>query len=230
MAEFKNIVLTVDDDTNICELLAIILQESGYDVVQFCDASSALEWLKTHKPALIISDITMPGLSGTQFCQLLKKDPALSAIPVIMLTSFGDERHKVDALQTGADDYLVKPFSNAELTARVEALLRRCYHRGGVNRVLVSGSLVLDLDTGDVLAGRKKVELLPKEFSLLSTFLSHKGRILSYSFLAEAVWGLDAIATKATIKVPIHRLKSKLGEYAGHIKPALGLGYKWTKN
>lgn len=229
MAALKTKILIVEDDAPMAQLVGSLLEESGYETVHFPDANGALEWLKTHKPELIISDIGLPGISGMQFCALLKSDPSTASVPVIMLTSWGDELHKVQSLKTGADDYIVKPCSNNELLARVEALLRRCCYGGQMDKFLVSGSLTLNIDTGEVSAGGKKIILLPKEFALLSMFLKRKEHILEYFFIREAVWGANSIATRDTIKVTLHRLKSKLGSYAGCIEAVSGVGYKWIE-
>ncbi|HBB66677.1 MAG: hypothetical protein A2X28_07535 [Elusimicrobia bacterium GWA2_56_46] len=221
-------ILIIEDDENISALVCGLLTEAGHFPIAFTDANSALEWLKDHKPELIISDMGLPGLSGMQFCKILKDDPVTASIPLIMLTSVRDEFHKVESLKTGADDYIVKPCSNNELLARIDALLRRCYHQGKTDKVLVSGGLTLNFDTGDVTVDGEKADLLPKEFALLAMFLRREERILEYAFIAEAVWGLNAIATRDTIKVTIHRLKSKLGRYADCIEPVTGLGYKWA--
>lgn len=229
MPVLKVKVVTIEDDANMAAMIQSLLLEAGYDPMHFEDANGALEWLKTHKPEIIISDIGLPGISGIQFCRLLKNDPSTASIPLIMLTSSGDEGNKVQALKTGADDYIVKPFSNKELLARIEAILRRCHTSGPTDKLLVSGLLALNSDTGDVFIGNKKIVLLPKEFALLLMFLKCRGRILDYSFIAEEVWGCDSTATRNTIKVTIHRLKSKLGRYSSCIAPALGLGYKWIE-
>lgn len=230
MKALKTKILTIEDDVNMADMIGSLLEESGYEVVHFFDANGALEWLKTHKPELIISDIGLPGISGVQFCEIVKNDPSTASLPVIMLTSFGDETHKVQSLRTGADDYVVKPFSNNELLARVEALLRRCHHKGRMDKLLASGPLKLNVDTGEVFADGRGIILLPKEFALLAMFLGRKGRILDYSFIAEAVWGLDSIVMRDTIKVTIHRLKVKLGSCAGCIESVPGLGYKWVES
>ncbi|OGR45179.1 MAG: hypothetical protein A2X35_02145 [Elusimicrobia bacterium GWA2_61_42] len=229
MTNLKITILSIEDDEHLADLLGSLLDEAGYGVVHFYDANSALEWLKTNKPDLIISDIGLPGISGTQFCRLLKSDAATEDIPVMMLTSLGDELHKVESFKLGADDYVVKPFSNAELLARIEALLRRCRHGGQTDRLLVSGALVLDMDTGDVSAEGERLTLLPKEYSLLAMFLKRKGHILRFSFIEDAVWGGNAIATRDTIKVTVHRLKAKLGKYSDCIEPIIGQGYKWVE-
>ena len=222
-------ILIVEDDGNIAELLGSLLAESGYETVHFYDANGAVEWIKGYKPQLIISDIGLPGISGTQFCSILKRNPATASIPIIMLTSWKDETHKVESLKTGADDYITKPFSNNELLARVEALLRRCYFAGRTDRLLTSGALTINADTGAASLAGKMLDLLPKELAILCMFLTHKEKILSYMFIRETVWGMDAVATKNTMKVTIHRLKSKLGRCAGCIQPVIGHGYKWAE-
>lgn len=223
-------ILTVEDDELLADMLCNLLEEAGYEPLHFNNANSALEWLKTHKPALIISDIGLPGLSGTQFCRLLKSEAATAAIPLIMLTSLDGEANKVQALKAGADDYIVKPFSNDELLARVEALLRRAYHNGRLDRQLVSGAIVVNIDTGVVTLDGRPLQLLPKEFSLLVMFLTRKNHILPYCFIAEAVWGNDCVATRDTIKVTVHRLRSKLGTGSGSIEPVPGTGYRWVED
>jgi DNA-binding response OmpR family regulator len=228
MTTSKATILIVEDDESISTLVGNLLAGAGYSPITFTNANSALEWIKDHKPELIISDIGLPGISGVQFCKILKDAPVTSAIPLIMLTSLRDEFHKVQSLKTGADDYIEKPCSSNELLARIEALLRRCYHQGRTDKLLVSGGLSLNFDTGNLTIDGEKTALLPKEFSLLAMFLRREERILEYAFIAETVWGLNAIATRDTIKVTIHRLKSKLGRYADCIEPVAGLGYKWV--
>ena len=228
MTAIKPRVLLVEDDDRMAEMTSEVLLEGGYEVVHFIDANSALEWLKINNADIVVSDIGLPGISGIQFCALIRDTARIAGIPILMLTAQNDEFHKVTALRKGADDYMVKPFSNNELVARVEALLRRCRHGGQMSRVLDSGGLSLDLDTGCVMANKELLHLLPKEYALLVMFLQHKGRIISWERIRDSVWGLDAIATRDTIKVTIHRLKAHLGPYAGCIEPVLGMGYRWT--
>jgi len=229
MVLLKTRILTVEDDENLAKLILELMVAGNYDPVHCSDANAALEWLKNHKADLILSDLGLPGLSGMQFCRLLKENPATSSIPIIMLTAAGDEKHKVEALKTGADDYVVKPFSAGELLARIESLLRRCRHNGQVDKVLGEEPLTVNLDTGIVELKTKKLDLNLKEYALLVMFLRRKGRILTYSFIADAVWGDDAIATRDTIKVTMHRLRTKLGALGSCIEAVPGQGYRWQE-
>lgn len=228
MMQLKTLVLLVEDDNNFAALVFEVLTEAGYDAVHYTDANSAVEWLKRHKPDLVITDIGLPGISGIHLCRILKSEPATESIPIIVLSALGDESHKVEALRAGADDYLVKPFSGLELQARIEALLRRTCHGGKVGRVLCSGTLSMDLDAGQVLQEGRRLSLLPKEYALLAYFLSKRGHILSFRDIECSVWGLDSMATKETIKVTIHRLRGKLGEYGSCIESVPSFGYRWT--
>lgn len=227
MAYKKNKVLIIDDDNKIIKFVSDLLQPLNYEVICFDNANTALEWLKTNLTDLIILDIDLPGLSGMQFCKLIKENPATSSLPVIMLTGAGDERHKVEGLQTGADDYVVKPFLVKEFIARIEAVLRRCHYEGKIDRKIIFKTIIIDIDKREVAIEGQEVYLLPKEYSLLAMFLKKPGHVFTYSFIAEEVWGIDTIATRDTIKVTIHRLKEKLGKYADSIQPVSGQGYKW---
>ncbi len=220
--------MLVDDDEGLSRLVAEVLAGEGYDTVCFSDAAGALEWLKEHKPELIISDIRLPGISGVKFCGLLKADLRFSHIPVLMLSALREERYKVDAFKAGAEDYVVKPFSSRELLARLEALLRRTYHNGGCRRELVSGGLALDLDAGQAAVAGRKLALLPKECALLTLFLKKRGHVLSFSTIREFVWGLESVTVRATIKVTVSRLRRKLGAYGTRIDAVPGAGYRWT--
>lgn len=226
----KNRILSVEDDPVMAAMIFTLLDGAGYEVAHFTEANSALEWLKSNSVDLVITDIGLPGISGIQFCKFLRSDPATASLPVIMLTAMDDERHKVGSLKTGADDYVVKPFSNPELLARVEALLRRCYHSGRTDKVLADGPLSVDDDAGEVFLDGEQVSLVPKEYALLVLFLRNRGHILSFDSIAEHVWGRDVIATRDTIKVTVSRLRLKLGDYgAAHIEPVTGTGYKWVE-
>ena len=230
MTAIKPRILVVEDDENIAAMILEVLGDAGYEAAHFSDANAAFEWLKSNAVDLVMSDIGLPGISGMQFCALVRDTPRIASLPVLMLTALNDESHKVAAFRKGADDYVVKPFSNNELVARIEALLRRSRHNGSISRVLKSGGLELDLDTGGVSVNKIAVHLLPKEYALLAMFLTHKNRIMSWEVIRDNVWGMDTIATRDTIKVTIHRLKPKLGTYGANIEPVPGIGYRWEVN
>lgn len=214
---------------NIAGMLLDVLSEYAYEGIHFYDANSALEWLKTNDVDLLISDIGLPGISGLQFCSLVRTTERIASLPILMLTSRDDEYHKVTALRTGADDYMVKPFSNNELIARIESLLRRCRPVAAAARTLRSGGLELNLDTGDVFVDKVPARLLPKEYALLELFLSRKDQVHTWETIRDKAWGLEAAATRDTIKVTVHRLKSKLGKYGECVEPVTGFGYRWAE-
>lgn len=218
----------LEDDIGFATMLGELLASRGYKVCHFFEAVGAMEWLKEHRPELIISDIRMPGVSGIQFCRRLREGADGANVPVIMLSALSDEVHRVEALRSGADDYVCKPFSSGELLARIEALLRRCYGHRGIEQALVSGKLKLNYGTAEVFLDKERIELLPKEYGLLFQLLKSGGRVLAYSYLAEAVWGEDNLATRNTIKSTMSRLRLKLGESGKAISAIPGLGYKWT--
>ncbi|MCG2724755.1 MAG: response regulator transcription factor [Elusimicrobia bacterium] len=220
-------ILIVEDDIETIKFLNSLLKTQNYKVVCCDNANNALEWLKTNLADLIILDIDLPGLSGIQCCKLIKENSVTSSLPVIMLTAAGDEQHKVEGLKTGADDYVVKPFSVKELLARIEAVLRRYKYEGKIDKKIIFKKITMDFDRGEVIVDGKKIYLSPKEYSLLAMFLRRPGYIFTYSSIADEVWGINAIATRDTIKGAIYRLKEKLGKYADYIQPVIGLGYKW---
>jgi len=228
MTLLRPLLFIVEDDATFAGLLREILSGPGYETRCFSDADSAFECLKVIRPELVISDICLPGISGVAFCRLLKSTSRYCAIPVLILSALGDEGHKVEALKAGADDYVVKPFSQKELLARVEAVLRRTYFQGKTTAVLRSGGLTLDLERREAFVdGRTLPALLPKEYELLAFFLSRRRHVLSFRAIGEAVWGADSIATRTTIKVHVHRLRVKLGVYGACIEPVVGVGYRW---
>ncbi|MGD9643746.1 MAG: response regulator transcription factor [Elusimicrobiales bacterium] len=229
MTEFNTLVLVVEDDSNFARLVMAILGDAGYGSVHYTDANAAVEWLKEHRPELIITDIGLPGISGIQLCKILKAEQRTTSIPVIVLSALNDEADKVAALRSGADDYVVKPFSGNELLARIEALLRRTRHDGVTGRLLADGALELDLDSGEAALSGRQLGLLPKEYALLALLLMNKGKVLTYRYIEEAVWGLDSIATRDTIKVTVYRLRGKLGPYAACIASVQGIGYRWIE-
>ncbi|OGR83158.1 MAG: hypothetical protein A3J74_05085 [Elusimicrobia bacterium RIFCSPHIGHO2_02_FULL_57_9] len=220
-------ILLVEDDRNTAEITRDCLEDAGHCVICCKEAGRALEWLKTNAADLLISDINLPGISGIKFCEMVRQNESTATIPILMLTVLDDESHKVESFKTGADDYLVKPFSLKELAARVEAMLRRQRFQGRVDRALKAKDIEVNMDSLEVLVKGGKVKLLPKEFDLLVLFLSRQGRVLTHQFIADSIWGYDQIATRQTIKVWVHRLRKKLGSLGRRIQSSMGKGYKW---
>lgn len=222
----KCTILVIDDDCLFAGSLAGLLDKAGYKTLHFRVAGEALACLERHRPDLIISDMRMSGVSGVDFCVMLRRGVA-AGIPLVMLSALNDEVQKVRAFEAGADDYIVKPFSEKELLARLAALLRRCELRLPGCRVLVSGGVRLNLDTAEASLDGAPLQLSPKEYGLLSQLLKSGGRILAYTYLAEVVWGFDSVTTRNTIKSAMSRLRLKLRRHGRCIQVLLGLGYKW---
>lgn len=222
-------ILVVDDTKDMADHINRVLSDQGYAVSIAADADEALESVKREKPDLFILDVQLPGLSGLKLCEILRKDVATSATPILMLTILRAESQKVQGLQSGADDYLTKPFGSKELVARVMALLRRVSQQTPMaRRAIHAGDIVLDLDKHTVLSQGKDVKLSPKEFDLLTVLLQAKGRVLSRQHLLDSVWGYNSMSTSMTLKQHVKNLRKKLGPAGDKIQAVVNLGYKFA--
>jgi two-component system KDP operon response regulator KdpE len=185
MSEKKRILI-VDDEPQIIRVLRMSLSTRGYDVRSAADAESALETFHDWPPDLVITDLSMPGMSGIELCRRLR---SISQIPLIVLSVKGEERTKVEALDAGADDYLTKPFGMDELFARIRATLRRAPLARAEDTVLEEGAFRIDTESRTVTVEGKEVHLTPKEFDLLVYLIRHSGKVLTHRALLAAVWG-----------------------------------------
>lgn len=199
-------LLLVEDDTALAELLDWHFQQEGYDVVRTPDGEEALLLAREEPPDIVLLDWMIEGLSGIEVCRRLRRATDTANVPIIMLTARGEEEDRIRGLETGADDYVTKPFSPRELVARVAAILRR------VRPALAGQTLVyrdIELDT---MAHKSKragqtLQLGPTEFRLLRHFLEHPGRVFSRERLLDAVWGMDSDIELRTVDVHIRRLR-----------------------
>lgn len=226
----KPILYIVEDEKDLVDLLVYNLEKEGYRALFSLDGEEALEKIPKKKPSLVLLDWMLPKVDGLVVCQTLKANPKTSAIPILMLTARGAENDKVQGLETGADDYLSKPFSMRELLARIRALLRRS---GGIPETaarVVFGDLVLDREKHQVLLRNKPVILTAKEYELLACLLSQRGKVLSRDTLLNSVWGYDYFGTTRTVDVHVRRLREKLGEAAKWLETVKGYGYRWREN
>lgn len=221
-------ILIVEDDAESAKFLKDLLTAAGYRAGAAGDAEAALHKIRLSPPDLVILDVGLPGLSGLRLCGLLKEDPRTAGLPIIMLTSKSRESDKVEGLKTGADDYVTKPFSSKEMLARVEALLRRVQRQGVPTDVLAGGAVQVDVAAHQVAVRGKPVALRPKEYELLVLLLRAKGRVLTYDYLAEAVWGDNRIATSKDVMWWIHQLREKLGTEGARIETITGQGYRFS--
>ncbi|MEO0421703.1 MAG: phosphate regulon transcriptional regulator PhoB [Pseudomonadota bacterium] len=222
-------ILIVEDEQAIREMTAFGLRRAGFDVAQAEDCRGARSMIADKQPDLILLDWMLPEMSGLKFVRSLKKDSKTSDIPVIMLTARSQEEDKVKGLDSGADDYITKPFSARELNARVRALLRRAAPAGDAE-VLKAESLELDLPGHRVTVDGKQVQLGPTEFKLLKFFMSHQDRVYSRTQLLDRVWGGNVYVEERTVDVHIRRLRKALSEHGcdSFIQTVRGAGYRFS--
>lgn len=222
-------ILIVDDEPAIRQMLVFTLAGDGYDCTEAGDADEAQSAISQQAPALILLDWMLPGVSGIDLARRLKRDPRCSGIPIIMLTARGEEGDKVRGLETGADDYVTKPFSTKELLARIRAVLRRSSRAVQEDVVEVDG-LRLDSQTHRVSAASKPLELSPTEFRLLHFFITHPERVYSRSQLLDQVWGESVYIEERTVDVHIRRLRKLLEPhgYDRYIQTVRSVGYRFS--
>ena len=222
----KERILLIDDNDRLQQITRRLLTEGGYRVNSEENAEDALRLIHVNPPDLIISDAHLPGLSGLKLCELLKGDPRTVSIPLILLAQFGGDRDKVRGFKTGADDYLTKPFSDSELLARIEALIRRTRYGGNPTRQLEFKELRVDIDGRQVMLKNKSLKLRRKEFELLVLLMKNKNRLLSKEFIAEAIWKSESIVTNNTLSVHVRNLREQLGSYRDYLENLVGEGYR----
>jgi two-component system phosphate regulon response regulator PhoB len=221
-------VLIVEDEQAICDMVCLALSQAGYDCRPAADTQQAQRRLvEDGLPDLILLDWMLPGVSGIDYARKLRQDKLTRDIPIIMLTARTQEEDKIRGLDTGADDYITKPFSTRELIARIKALLRRTAPQTAETPVEVRG-LVLDPVTHRVQADRQKVDLGPMEFKLLHFFMTHPERVHSRERILDSVWGANVYVEERTVDVHIRRLRKALTP-SGHerlIQTVRGAGYR----
>lgn len=202
-------ILLVEDDASLVELIAYNLEREGFDVVRTGDGEEALILAEEEKPDLAILDWMIENLSGIEVCRRLRRQEATKSLPIIMLTARAEEADRVRGLETGADDYLTKPFSPRELVARVRAILRRA--RPVLGGTLLSfGGIEMDTTAHKVSRDAVPIALGPTEFRLLRYFLEHPRRVFSREQLLDAVWGRDVYVEQRTVDVHIRRLRKAI--------------------
>lgn len=202
-------ILIIEDDPSLVELLRYNLENEGFDVSVARDGEEGLESVATQVPDLVVLDWMLPNVSGIEVCRQLRQKPETRTMPVIMLTAKGEESDRVRGLETGADDYIVKPFSPAELTARIKAVLRRA-HPEQTGDTLEYADIEMDLVSHRVSRNGKAIKLGPTEFRLLRSFLEKPGRVFSREQLLDKVWGRDIYVELRTVDVHIRRLRKAL--------------------
>ena len=206
--ERRRRILVVDDEPQITRVLRVGLNGRGFDVRTAADAESALDTFADWTPDLVVTDLTMPGTDGIEFCRRIRK---LSQIPIIVLSVKNDERTKVAALDEGADDYVTKPFSMDELLARIRAALRRVPAPEGASEgVLEVGDFRIDFDAHAVSVRGEAVRLTPKEFELLAYLVRHAGKVLTHRTLLTAIWGANYSEQVEYLRVFVGHIRRKI--------------------
>lgn len=223
-------VLVVEDEEAIREMLEQTLQQAGFSVELAADVQEAETLLNKAIPDLILLDWMLPEVSGVDWARRLKKDPSYRDTPIILLTARGAEEDKVRGLDSGADDYVTKPFSPRELAARIRALLRRVGSVAGQSKLEVAG-LLLDSEQHRFSIEGSSVELSPTEYRLMAFFMSHPQRVFSRNQLLDQVWGRSAYIEDRTVDVHIRRLRKILAKYGRDelIQTVRGFGYRFSE-
>ena len=215
----------VDDDSTIRDIEVYTLTQMGFEARGFADGISMLEALKTEIPELIILDIMMPHMDGLEVLSRIRSEAAYKDIPVIMATAKSTEMDKIGGLNSGADDYLVKPFGVMEMVARVKAVLRRTVREEIPSNITV-GKITLKENEHKVISNGEEVELTHKEFAMLKLFMQNPNMVFSRDKLMSEIWGMDYIGETRTVDMHIKTLRHKLGESGGQIKTVIGVGYR----
>lgn len=225
----KGKILIVEDEPAIREMLGYTLMKEGYACDEAADVEAARTSLLKGRPDLILLDWMLPGVSGLDFARRLKNDTDTQNIPIIMLTAKGEEADKVRGLDTGVDDYVTKPFSTRELTARMRAVLRR-YAGDDEQGIVETGGLVMDPTTYRVTANNQIIEISPTEFKLLHFFITHPERVYSRAQLLDQVWGQNVYVEERTVDVHIRRLRKTLEPfgYDRFIQTVRSVGYRFS--
>ena len=220
-------ILVVEDETAIRSMINFSLSRAGFQVKEAKDVQQAKDQINNKTPDLVLIDWMLPDESGLELAKSIKQDEVTKGIGIIMLTAKAEERDKIAGFESGADDYVTKPFSQHELVARIKAVLRRTSY--GEEEQLVSGPIVIDLKSYRILINDEEVHFGPTEFKLLKFFVSNEGRVYSRSQLLDRVWGRSVFVEERTVDVHIRRLRSILEKYDLNdaIKTVRGAGYRF---
>lgn len=224
----RKTVLVVDDEKDLLDLVAYNLQRSGYHVITAASGTEALDLARAQKPDLMILDLMLPGMDGTEVARRLKVDSATSGIPIVMLTAKSEETDVIVGLTLGADDYVTKPFSIKILMARVNAILRRSEQPAGSNEngIVRAGPLTIDTSKHEVSIDGEVVKLTLTEFKLLSALVAARGRVLTRDQLMDKAMGADVFVTDRAIDVHVTAIRKKLGTASWLVHTVRGVGYR----
>ncbi|MBR6081151.1 MAG: response regulator transcription factor [Treponema sp.] len=221
-------VYILEDDDNIRKLINYSLKSQGFEVQDFALPSAFWSALQTKNPDLLLLDIMLPEEDGISILKKIRSNPKTSTIPVIMLTAKDSEYDVVTGLDSGADDYVTKPFGMMALVSRIKAVLRRYEKSDSHKELLEAGGIKIDENQHTVFAGNQQLFLTVKEFDLLVLLIKNRGNVLTREQLLESVWGISSEIESRTVDVHIRTLRAKLGEYEKNIETIRGVGYKFN--
>jgi two-component system phosphate regulon response regulator PhoB len=223
----SELVLIVEDEPDVTDLLVYNLQKAGYKTATAREGVTGLQKARDLLPAVVILDLMLPGLDGTEVCRQLKADSKTARIPVIMLTAKAEEVDRIVGLELGAEDYVTKPFSPRELVLRVKTILRRAKGESSPAEVLKHGDIIVDRAKHAVTLKGKPVDLTATEFKLLTTLMERRGRVQSRDTLLSDVWEYTGDVDTRTVDTHVRRLREKLGKAADCIETVRGVGYRF---
>lgn len=226
-------ILIIEDEPDILRLLEFNLRSVGYSTLRATTGREGLDKAKLEKPSLVLLDLMLPDIRGTEVCMQLKGDPQTAHIPVVMLTARSEEVDRIVGFELGADDYITKPFSSRELTLRIRAILRR----GRVQQpeeeageIIHFGEIEVDTGRHRIFVAGEELQLTHLEFRLFTTFLKRRGRVQSRDTLLNDVWGVSAAVTTRTVDTHVKRLREKLGVAGRYIETVRGIGYRFQES
>jgi two-component system phosphate regulon response regulator PhoB len=218
-------VLIVDDEPDLASLVEFNLRQAGLETSVALTGEQALQLARLRRPDVVLLDLMLPDLSGKEVCRRLRADPATRTVPIVMLTSRGEEADRIEGFEVGADDYVTKPFSPRELVLRLKAILRRSATRESTEQLRL-GLLRLDLGAHRAFVAEAEVELTALEFKLLHHLLSRPGRVQSREQLLAEVWGVTSPLETRTVDTHVMRLRDKLGPARNLVETVRGIGYR----
>ena len=226
MLAVMSTILIIEDEPDLAELVRFHLEQAGFAAEVAHSGREGLDAIRRARPALVVLDLMLPDLSGTDVCREVRTDPKLRDLPVLMLTARADEVDRVVGFELGADDYVTKPFSPRELVLRVRAILRRAEGEPEHAPVLRRGALQLDTERHRCSVDGASIDLTAKEFRLLEVLMSRPGHVMTRQRLLDDVWGSDITVTERTIDTHLKRLREKLGAAGDLIETVRGVGYR----
>ena len=222
-------ILVIDDEPDILELVRFSLTQEGFSVETAATAGEGLACVANRLPDLVVLDLMLPDMPGTEVCRRLRSQTETAQLPVLMLTARGEEVDRVVGFELGADDYVTKPFSARELALRVKAVLRRSAPAtASTTRLVTHKELLLDLKRHRCTVAEKEIELTAKEFGLLATLMLRPGRVFTREKLLDELWGSEVTVTHRTVDTHMKRLREKLGDAGNYIHTVRGVGYRFT--